>query len=202
MTNKNARGRGNLVIGLILVGLGVIFLLGRVFDIGFGLSWPFFIIIPGLLFFVGMILGGKDAGSLAIPGSIVTMVGLILLYQNITNHWESWAYVWALIWPTSVGIGLIIHGTWSKRAHILQDGIHWARVGIVIFLIGGVFFEVIIGISGGGRGGIGWSVLLIVFGVYLLMRNSGLLLGRQTTRTDLHQLSDEDGGEHGGEQTQ
>jgi hypothetical protein len=86
----------------VLVALGTLFLLEQFFDFQLGQwLWPLFIIIPGLLFFVGMLLGGKSAGPLAIPGSIVTTVGLLLLYQNTFNHFESWAYTWALM-PVAV----------------------------------------------------------------------------------------------------
>ena len=35
------------------------------------------------MFFIGMRAGGKSAGPLAIPGSVVTSVGLILLTQAV-----------------------------------------------------------------------------------------------------------------------
>ncbi len=75
------------MIALLLIGLGLLFLLLQFVPLDLGRNaWPFFIIIPGLLFFAGMALGGRDAARLAIPGSIVTMVGLILLYQNTTPY--------------------------------------------------------------------------------------------------------------------
>lgn len=93
MAHGTPQGRMSVLIGILLVGLGAMFLLGQLFNINLiSYLWPFFVIVPGLLFFVGMLLGGKQAGPLAIPGSIVTMTGLLLLYQSITGHWESWAY--------------------------------------------------------------------------------------------------------------
>jgi hypothetical protein len=171
MADNQSRGRGNLIIGMVLVGLGAIFLLGQFFNFNFwSVLWPFFIIIPGLMFFVGMLLGGKEAGPLAIPGSIVTMVGLLLLYQATFNHWESWAYAWALIFPTAVGIGLVINGNWSDDQRLVQTGIRWASVGVAIFLVGGIFFELILNISGSIASGIVWPLVLIGFGAYLLTR--------------------------------
>jgi hypothetical protein len=81
MSRSNPAGR--TVIGVILVALGVLFLLAQWFGLNlWSAGWPIAIVGLGLLFFVAMSLGGKSAGSLAIPGSIVTMVGLILLFQN------------------------------------------------------------------------------------------------------------------------
>jgi uncharacterized membrane protein YoaK (UPF0700 family) len=176
MANNDANRLANMVIGLVLVVLGVLFLLGQLFGINLlQFTWPLFIIVPGLLFFVGMVLGGKKVGGLAIPGSIVTMVGLILLYQNLSNHWESWAYAWALVFPTSVGIGLIINGAWSGQGRIAQEGKRWIKIGIIIFVVGGVFFESIIGISGRGVRSIVWPVLLILLGAYLIVMRGGIL---------------------------
>ena len=114
MDGDRMRNVGALAIGLGLIALGVLFLLGAVFQINvWGALWPFFIIVPGLLFFVAMVSIGKPGAPLAVPGSIVTTVGLILFFQNVTGLWATWAYAWALIFPTAVGIGVAIAGLWS-----------------------------------------------------------------------------------------
>lgn len=173
MSNRNPQGRTNLLFGILLVGLGALFLLGQVFGFNLaGFLWPFFIIVPGLLFFLGMVLGGKQAGPLAIPGSIVTTVGLLLLYQSISGHWESWAYAWTLIFPTSVGIGLTINGVWSDIPRLRQTGSRWITAGLIIFLVGGIFFELILNISGGFISNILWPALLILLGIFLLLRRA------------------------------
>ncbi len=181
MSSSNTRNTGNLVVALILIGLGALFLLGQFFRFDFwSFAWPLFVIIPGLFFFVGMVLGGKSAGGLAVPGSMVTMVGLILLYQNTFNHWESWAYAWALIFPISCGIGLMIYGTWSNRPDQLRTGREMLKVGLILFLVAAVFFELVIGIS--GRGTIVryvLPVLLIGLGAYLLLGRRVPLFGAQ-----------------------
>ncbi len=171
MATNNSHGRSTLLIGILLVGLGALFLLGQILRIDlWQFFWPFFVIVPGLLVFVGMVLGGKPAGPLAIPGSIVTMVGLLLLYQAITGHWESWAYAWALIFPTAVGIGLVINGAWSGIERLVEVGWKWITAGAVIFLIGGMFFELILNISRSLIGDVVWPGLLIALGLYLLLR--------------------------------
>ena len=49
-------------------------------------------------------------------GSAVTMVGTILLFQNTFDYFQSWAYAWALVFPTSVGVGQLIYGSIKNRA--------------------------------------------------------------------------------------
>jgi hypothetical protein len=172
MTKKRTRMEPGFVFGFILVALGVMFLIGQIFHISFwGFAWPFFVIIPGLLFFVGMVMGGPAAGPLAIPGSLITMVGLLLFYQNIFDHWESWAYAWTLIAPTSVGIGLVIHGIWSNREGAIEAGKRIITIGLVMLICGVVFFELILDISHFRRGTVGrfvWPAILIAFGLFIL----------------------------------
>ena len=179
MAEERMRGAGNAVLGIVLVALGVLFLVAQFVDLRlwFGFDfwhyfWPFFVIIPGLALFAGMTLGGRSASGLAIPGSIVTTVGLILLYQNTFNHWESWAYAWALI-PAAVGVGLTISGAWSGNEKQVQAGRRMATGFFVAFVALGAFFEFVINISGFARGIVGAIVgpaLLIVLGLYLMLR--------------------------------
>jgi len=165
----------SLVAGVTLVVVGILLLVGRIFGVSLErFLWPFYIIVPGVLLFV-FALAMKDSGEgVAIAGSIVTMVGLVLLYQNTTDHWQSWAYAWALVAPTSIGLGQMVYGSLKGREHIVKSGLGLAKIGGIIFVIGAVFFELVIGISGFGY--IGWPVLLIGAGVLLLLRN--LLSGR------------------------
>jgi hypothetical protein len=170
LPDNTSRGGANLILGAILIGLGLLFLVVQIPGVRFGYHmWPFFIIIPGLAFFVGMVLGGRGAGGLAVPGSIVTTVGLILLYQNVTNHWVSWSYAWGLI-VAAVGIGLMINGSWSFRPALITQGRRVAVIGLALFLAFGAFFEAFI-----FRGFIGyaqwvWPVALIALGLFLLLR--------------------------------
>jgi hypothetical protein len=171
MAHHNVRSRANTILGLALVMLGGLFLIVQLFDISFWLViWPFFIIGPGLMFFAGMILIGESAGPLAIPGSIVTTVGILLLYQSVFNNFGSWAYAWALVFPTAVGVGLMINGAWSKSPKLVEVGSRWTSVGMAIFLVGGLIYELLLGKSNNIISDIVWPGLLIVFGLYLLGR--------------------------------
>jgi hypothetical protein len=100
-------------LGVLLVVLGALFLTGQAvgFDLG-RFEWPFFVIIPGLAVSgVGLAVGGPTGERITPLGAAVTMVGVILLYQNAANHFESWTYAWALVFPTATGLGRMIYGS-------------------------------------------------------------------------------------------
>ena len=172
---------GRIFGGLVLIGLGVLFLLLQVFDFEFwSIGWPFIIILAGLLFFLLMVLGGRRAGGLAIPGSVVTTVGLILFFQNSTDNFQTWAYAWTLI-TVAVGVGRMIQGAWTNESRTVTEGRRVVGVGLVLFLLGFAFFELLLNLSGFGFGGIGgyvWPVLLILIGLYLVLSRGRRVLER------------------------
>ncbi len=177
-------GRGNdrgVLLGLVLVALGIVVLLARLVPIDLAsVGWPFFVIIPGAVLLVLALLGrGGTSLGLTLLGSIVTMTGLLLLYQNATGHYESWAYAWALVAPTGLGIGLILHGWRAGRQDLMRSGSLTAGSGIVLFLLGGIFFEVVIGISGREFDPL-FRVLfpLLLIGLGLLLLAANALPGR------------------------
>lgn len=149
METQAGRNVVSLIVGLLLVGLGAVLFLAQITEVDLlSVTWPFFIIVPGLVMFVAMVMGGKRAAGLAVPASIVTTVGLILLYQNTFDHWESWSYAWTLIFPTAVGVGLAIRGVWGDNPDSVRVGMRMAAVGLIIFVIAGAFFEFVLNISG------------------------------------------------------
>jgi hypothetical protein len=162
------RNKPSIVIGTLLIAFGVLIFLGEIFKSTIFQFWPLFIIASGLMFFVAMFVAGKSTGFLAIPGSIITTVGLILFYQALTNRWETWAYAWALI-PLSVGIGMWIFGKFSELPELCSGGRHVINVGLVLFVVFGIFFELLIGISGAIRNNeLLWPLALVALGIYLL----------------------------------
>ena len=178
------RNTGSLVGGSILILFGLLALLGKIFSVDFwGTFWPFFIIGFGFLFFVGMFAGGRSVSGLAIPGTIITTIGLMLFYQNITNHWESWAYGWTVI-LMSVGLGIFIMGLWGQNESQRAAGLRVLRIGLIMFIIFGAFFELIFtsGMPFGLRS-ILFPVGLILLGIYLVFMRSGLLSGRSADTT-------------------
>ena len=136
--------RSGVVGGAILMAIGAHLLLREIFNIDLGqYGWPFFIIGPGLLLFAGMVIGGRGAGDLAIPGSIVTTIGLLLFVQNLTGRFETWAYGWSLI-VIAVGLGLIIAGSWDGEDKQVREGKEVASVGAFLFIGFGTFFELFV----------------------------------------------------------
>jgi hypothetical protein len=163
---------GAAVLGGALIVLGLIFFAGQQLNIDIGqAAWPFYVIAPGLAL-ATLGLTQRRGSGLTIAGSVVTMVGLVLLYQNATDRFESWAYAWALVGPGGSGIGMLLYGTRSGDRKMARDGF-WAILwAIGIFALGLVFFEGIIGISGERLPLPSWvlPVAVIVIGVLVLLR--------------------------------
>src|SRR5712692_7928402 len=166
--------RPSMVLGGLLVLIGAIFLLGQVVQIDVGhYGWPFFVIAPGVaILFLALTARGALGEGLAILGSTVT--GLILLYQNATDHFESWAYAWTLIFPGAVGAGMVLYGLVASRPGNVRAGTRLVGIGVVLFLLGVAFFEGIIGIGGyefGRSAGVAVGALIIAIGAFLLILN-------------------------------
>ena len=163
--------RNNLIVGAMLIAFGLMIIGGQLLNIRIGrFLWPFFIIIPGALLlsfaFSKKVVNGEP---LAILGSMTTTLGLMLLYQSVTGHWASWAYSWALLAPTSIGAGLWLYGSRKDRPDMVSSGKTVVTVGLIIFLVGAVFFEMLLSIS--KLGGILTPLLLIGLGGFLLFKN-------------------------------
>jgi len=175
-----------IVMGAILILLGILFLLGRlvvsVFDFDLGhYAWPFFIIIPGVLMFIAAFMLEPRAGTtLAMFGGMVVATGGILMIQNIFDLYASWAYAWALVAPTSMGLAKMLYGAARGLEDEVKTGFRLAWIGFVIFIVAGAFFEVVIGINGFhlNVSWLCWPTLLIGLGVALLLFN---LLSRQNS---------------------
>lgn len=184
--NKNRNITG-IVIGVILIALGIFSLFERLFTfINWDFLWPLILVGVGAAFFIGMVLGDKTRGGLAVPGSILIMVGLILFVMNITNHWEAWAYAWALI-IMAVGFGTLINGIWSDRPDLRKRGLDTVRDSLILFLVFGAIMEFIFSVTGITSFGnlILWAVLLALVGLFLLVARL-LRLGKvEGERVDL-----------------
>ena len=97
-------------------------------------TWPLYVIVPGLvLLIVGLVVRQEPGLGLTIAGSIVTTVGLVLLYQESTGHWATWTYAWALVGPTAAGVGMVLSGLVSDRPEWLHDGIRTTLAGLVLY---------------------------------------------------------------------
>jgi hypothetical protein len=177
---------GSLVAGLVLIAFGLLALAGQIFR-GFpfwSYLWPFILIGIGGLFFVGMFAGGKSLAGLAIPGSIVGGLGLMMFIQNLTGYWQSWSYSWTVI-LVLVGLGIFIMGLYTEDDHRRQAGLRVMKVGAILFVIFGGFFELIF--SAFRPYGIQqylFPLLLVALGIYLVVVRSGLFSSRRVDTND------------------
>jgi hypothetical protein len=159
--------RGSIFAGLILILVGLFFLLLPLFpnlSANFNIEeqWPLIIVAIGGLFLLGALIG---APGLAIPGSIISGLGLMMYYQNANDAWETWAYSWTLI-TGFVGVGLIIsqalEGNWRNG---LKDGGRLIIISLAMFFIFGSF------VGGFGSINIILAIGLIAVGIWLLSKN-------------------------------
>jgi hypothetical protein len=167
-------GGSTAALGIVLVVVGLFALLVVLSGVDLTQSgWPLFIIIPGLtLLVVGFISFG---GVATVPGGIVTTLGLVLAYANSTGDWPVWAYAWALVIPGGIGFGLYLQALRDHDHAALRNGRTLLFISLMIFLIGFVVFESILGISGrdyfGNFGKAALPALLIIVGAILLVRS-------------------------------
>ncbi|MFQ5921239.1 MAG: hypothetical protein ACE5M4_00200 [Anaerolineales bacterium] len=155
--------RGGVVVGLLLIATGLVFFVANLLPgIDLGSMWP------GLFYAVGLALllppwilpsHRQALAGLIIPGMLLIVLGVIFTYLVITDDWQSWAYIWALI-PASVGTGLWIaarFGFWGPGASTV--GLWMLAGSLVAFAIFAAFL--------GGEGPLakGAPLALIALGV-------------------------------------
>lgn len=159
--------RSSLGVGVILVLIGVLVLAANLIPsvrdwLEIDYAWPLIVVGVGvLLFLLGLLTG---APGMAVPASIVAGIGGILYYQNATGNWASWSYLWTLI-PGFVGIGIILSGFLSGEWRTsLREGGLTILTSAFLFVIFWLF------LGGSSIGWEYWPVLLIVFGLWILVR--------------------------------
>lgn len=147
MERHSPRGRDTLVLGSVLVIAGVALLVGQQLSLTVDwLTWP---IIGGVVIFaVAVVIGGETGSGFAALGGIVTMAGVVMAVQRETGAYASWAYAWALVAPGGVGLGLAGYGALTGRWELARGGLGAMIAGLVIFLMGLLFFEGVLGLSG------------------------------------------------------
>jgi hypothetical protein len=174
-TGENRSGPPALVLGAMLVVVGALLFLGQLLDIGIDdVGWPFIVVAIGVVI-LGLGLFVNREQGMVIGGTVVTTVGLVLLYQNSTGHWESWAYAWALVGPAASGLGLAVWGASTANATELRNGTWGLLGGLALFVVGFLFFEGVIGISGRRLPLPEWVVPAAVIAIGVAILGRGLL---------------------------
>ena len=166
----NRQGRSQLALGVILILLGAWFLLDKTMPAFHSIfskysEFPLNMVLIGAgILIVGLVLGQP---SLSVPAAIVAGIGGIFYYQSLTNNYQSWSYMWALI-PGFVGVGSILAGLLGDNtAHNLKRGLNMVVISAILFLVFSSFL-------GGWKvlGNYGPAILLILLGLWVL--GSGL----------------------------
>jgi hypothetical protein len=169
---------GTAVLGAILIAVGILFFIAQVVDIDWGGEiWPFYIVGAGLVL-LAFGLAQPGGSGLTVAGSIVSVVGLLLFYQEWTNHYESWAYAWALVAPGGSGLGMLLHGTRHGNRKMARDGFWQILTALGIFVVGFVFFEGVIGLSGDRWNLPEWLLPAIIIGLGVVVLFRAFTSGR------------------------
>lgn len=136
------RARTQLALGLILLLLAAWFAALKInpalaawippFD------WPMWVVLAGgIVLLIGLLTG---AAEMAVPACIVAGVGGILYYQNASNDWESWSYMWTLI-PGFVGVGRILAGLLGRGfREALRHGLNLILISLAMFVVFAAIF--------------------------------------------------------------
>src|SRR5688500_2540506 len=174
-------GVSTMVIGVVLVLLGVALFAGQVLGIGIeDIGWPFFVIAAGVAIAVIGLVAADEQG-MVIGGVITTTVGLVLLYQDQTGRWETWAYAWALVGPAASGLGLALWGVRRGSASDLRIGLWGLLGGLAIFAVGFLFFEGVIGIGGDRLAQPEWLLPVAVIGLGVVVLGRAMLERRESS---------------------
>lgn len=162
----DSKQRSRLAFGVIILLVGVWLLAGQLFPplrvwADQFTTAPMIVIGAGVLL---LLLGAitRDA-NLMVPACIVATIGGILLANEATGNYSSWAYAWALI-PGGAGVGEVLAGLLNSERSRITRGLNTIATSLLLFVIFASFF--------GGLTWLGpyWPVLVIVAGLWLLVR--------------------------------
>ena len=166
-----------------LVVIGALILVAQI--IGFdwlGLTWSFFIILPGLaMLHIATQAKSQQYARLIFPAIVVILTGVILLYQTLTNHWRSWTFLWAL-YVVFFGVGLQMFGKRTNNKNDVTMGRNLILGGTAAFFFLWMLFELVI-FSATFSTIIGYALPAVFIGL------GGMMLGNhyRVYRLEMHQ---------------
>ena len=161
------RNRSQLALGVVLILLGAWFIAQRQIPaletwVAQYMSWPLNVVAAGaIILLIGLLVG---APGMAIPAAIVAGIGGILYYQNSTDDYASWSYMWTLI-PGFVGVGQILAGALGRSLREARSGMNLILASAVMFIIFAAIFGKL-----SMLGPYFPAIVLILVGVWFLVR--------------------------------
>jgi hypothetical protein len=179
--NETGHGMSTVAVGLVLVLVGAVLFAGQLWNVGIDdIGWPFFVIAAGVaILVIGLVVASEQ--GMVIGGTIVTTVGFVLLYQNGTGRWETWAYAWALVGPAASGLGLALWGARTRNAGDIRNGTWGLLGGLAFFVVGFLFFEGLIGIGGDRLSLPEWLLPVAVIAIGVVVLGRGVLERREAS---------------------
>lgn len=165
------RNRTQLALGIILILIAAWLIATKIKPdltslINLPFAWPMWVIIAGgIVLLIGLLVGAPD---MAIPACITAGIGAILYYQNATNRWDSWSFMWTLI-PGFVGIGRLLAGILGREFKAsLREGLNLVLISAILFTIFAAFFGGFM--IFGKYSDYAPIALLFLFGIWLIVR--------------------------------
>lgn len=154
--------KSNIVVGLTLIVLGILFSLQSfgVIENLWGAFWPMFLIIPGLIFHVAFFISGakKQLAGLLVPGGILLIIGLLLMFETLTS-WKFSHATWPVyLYAVSFGLFELYVFGGRQRGLLIPVGI-LATVGTV-FLLNELLSFQLFNL---------WPLILIAAGLYVMV---------------------------------
>ena len=134
--NRPPAKRNPIIIGIVLIGLGLLFIIGRFVDFGgIGRLWPLFMFIPVAALSATLIKDPKNHAGALIPITILTFLGVYFLWLNYTD----WSRV-AQTWPNFIiapGLGVLASWLITRERSQLASA-------VVILILGTAMYARII----------------------------------------------------------
>lgn len=133
----DSRFRRLPVIGRVMVCAGLVaFILFRVLVAAGWFSWPLLVTAAGLASLLAALIW--HVTPLVLPGSFLSLAGLLLFWQNSTGNWASSAYTWTL-YLAFLALSIVLAGAidrryrfavkpgiWGFAASLLLYGLFWS----------------------------------------------------------------------------
>jgi len=135
--HQGSRASAQVVVGLLVIGLGVLFLLDNLGLIPFRNAisfWPIAFIVGGV-----SMLAGDDERRPRPLGVAFIIVGIVLLLQRMGFIFFSWHVVWPLL--LILGGGHLLYRSMTRGRHgtvLDKDGVRSGNLLDVTAILGGV----------------------------------------------------------------